>query len=81
VIKKIIISFLILSFGNFSKAQNLVLNGNFEIYSQCPTATSSQSNMQINYATGWTQSTPVSVGTNVPITSMEISANDNWTSV
>ena len=35
------------------KAQNLVSNGCFEIYSNCPTATSSQGNTQFNYATGW----------------------------
>ena len=42
----IILSF-ILSLS-LSKAQNLVPNGNFEIYSQCPT-----SYAQIMYATGW----------------------------
>ena len=36
-----------------TKAQNLVYNGNFEVYSQCPTGTSSQSNMQLNNSTGW----------------------------
>ncbi len=41
----------------FCEAQNLVSNGYFETYSPCPTATSSQSNMQINYALGWSQST------------------------
>jgi hypothetical protein len=35
-------------------SQNLVPNGDFEIYSQCPNSTSSYpANMQINYANGW----------------------------
>jgi type IX secretion system substrate protein len=37
----------------YIKAQNLVYNGYFEVYSSCPTARSSPSNLQLNYATGW----------------------------
>jgi hypothetical protein len=52
----IAILIFILSLSVYTKAQNLVYNGDFEIYSQCPTQTSSQSNMQIDFATGWSQS-------------------------
>lgn len=43
---------LIISFGN-SKAQNLVYNGDFEIYDTCPTNFSQPLDYQIEYATGW----------------------------
>src|ERR1700741_3727758 len=48
-----IIAVLILGFSINAKAQNLVSNGDFEIYSQCPTARSSSSTLQIDYAVGW----------------------------
>jgi hypothetical protein len=40
-------------FKKHIKAQNLVYNGYFEIYSNCPTARSTPSNLQLDYATGW----------------------------
>ncbi len=65
----------ILSLGINTKAQNLVTNGYFEIYSPCPTARSSPGNLQLNYATGWltAASTPdyyntcASIGTTVNV--------------
>ncbi|MGZ3862719.1 MAG: T9SS type A sorting domain-containing protein [Bacteroidia bacterium] len=45
---KINILIFILSLGIFARAQNLVPNGDFEIYSACPNNIS-----QINYASGW----------------------------
>lgn len=45
--KKVVLYF-ILSLGIFARAQNLVPNGDFEIYSICPDNIS-----QISYATGW----------------------------
>ena len=47
------ILFFILCLGFVVKAQNLVPNGNFDIYSTCPTAKSSPGNMAINFANGW----------------------------
>jgi len=46
--KEISIFIFFLCFGNIAKTQNLVPNGGFEIYSQCPNSIS-----QINYAVGW----------------------------
>jgi hypothetical protein len=45
---KLIILFFILSLGFYTKAQNLVNNGGFEIYSQCPNGTA-----EFNYVTNW----------------------------
>ncbi|MGZ3863812.1 MAG: T9SS type A sorting domain-containing protein [Bacteroidia bacterium] len=47
------IAIFILGFGLSPKAQNLVNNGDFELYSNCPT-----NGGQINYATGWINATP-----------------------
>ncbi len=52
---KVTICICILSMGKFSHAQNLVPNGNFELFSNCPTNIS-----QINYAVGWINAQPYS---------------------
>ncbi|HRP61224.1 MAG TPA: gliding motility-associated C-terminal domain-containing protein [Vicingus sp.] len=51
---------LIISFGN-SKAQNLVYNGDFEIYDTCPNNWSTPGDLQIENCTGWTA--PTKLGT------------------
>src|ERR1700757_1468337 len=48
-----IILIFILSLCNFAKAQNLVPNGNFEIYDTCPNDIS-----QITYAVKWYNAQP-----------------------
>lgn len=37
-----------------SKAQNLIYNGDFEIYDTCPISPSGPGNLQIDHCTGWT---------------------------
>jgi len=47
-----ILFLLIISVGS-SKAQNLVFNGDFEIYDTCPTNLSQPGDLQIKHCTGW----------------------------
>jgi gliding motility-associated-like protein len=54
---------LILILGIVAKTeaqQNLVYNGDFEIYDTCPTGLSSPSDPQINHCLGWIMPTPAS---------------------
>ena len=46
---------------NISYAQNLVFNGDFEIYDTCPTNISTPGDLQIEHCTGWTA--PTKLGT------------------
>lgn len=46
---------------NTSSAQNLVYNGDFEIYDTCPTNISTPGDLQIEHCTGW--SAPTKLGT------------------
>ncbi|MBW6481445.1 MAG: gliding motility-associated C-terminal domain-containing protein [Vicingaceae bacterium] len=46
---------------NISSAQNLVFNGDFEIYDTCPTNISTPGDLQIEHCTGWTA--PTKLGT------------------
>jgi hypothetical protein len=53
MIKRLLIN-LVLPLSIVTQAQNLVYNGDFEIYSQCPPGTSLYpSMMYLNYAAGW----------------------------
>ncbi len=51
---------LIISVGS-SKAQNLVYNGDFEIFDTCPANISTPGDLQIEHCTGWTA--PTKLGT------------------
>lgn len=55
-----IIFLLIISIGSVN-AQNLVFNGDFEIYDTCPTNISTPGDLQIEHCTGWTA--PTKLGT------------------
>ena len=48
----ILILLLIISIGGIN-AQNLVYNGDFEIFDTCPNTVSTPSNMEINHCIGW----------------------------
>ncbi|MFN4233517.1 MAG: gliding motility-associated C-terminal domain-containing protein [Bacteroidia bacterium] len=45
--------FLIFATNYIKAQQNLIYNGDFEIYDTCPTAHSTPSDLQIEYALGW----------------------------
>jgi gliding motility-associated-like protein len=55
-----IIFLLIISIGSVN-AQNLVFNGDFEIYDTCPSNPSTPGDLQIEHCTGWTA--PTKIGT------------------
>lgn len=60
--KPLYILFFLLTISTKSSfAQNLVYNGDFEIYDTCPTNTSGPGNLQIEHCTGWTA--PTKLGT------------------
>lgn len=40
--------------GSFAWSQNLIYNGDFEIYDECPASTSLPGDLQIEHCTGWT---------------------------
>ena len=49
--KPLLILFILI--GSFAFGQNLIYNGDFEIYDDCPTALSAPNDLQIEKATGW----------------------------
>lgn len=59
--KPLYILFLLLISIGSSKAQNLVFNGDFEIYDTCPSNPSFPGDLQIEHCTGWTA--PTKLGT------------------
>lgn len=63
---------LIISFGS-SKAQNLVYNGDFEIFDTCPVTLSQPGDLQIEHCTGWTA--PTKLGTSDYFNVCNISSN------
>jgi len=63
---------------NISKAQNLVYNGDFEIYDTCPTQPSSDFDKQLEHTTGWTF--PTKYGTSDYFNSCASTSNI-WTKV
>jgi gliding motility-associated-like protein len=57
--KPLLILFILI--GSLAFGQNLIYNGDFEIYDDCPENTSGPGNLQIEHCTGWTA--PTQLGT------------------